>query len=166
MATQESDNLWDFALKTYGSSGASDACLLLQEESRIDVPVLLFALWLAANSAELSEAELHRIDVRIRDWREEVVWPLRTIRRRLKTGPSPAPNSETNTLRNSVKAAELNAEKIELALLEEEGRALMGRAQPIEGVSGRNAAIVVRYYRGSDIDSTSQAALDTILRAL
>jgi len=65
-----------------------------------------------------------------------------------------------------VKAAELNSEKIELALLEEEGRDLIARMGKADDAASRNAATVVRYYRGSDVDSLSQTAIDTILRAL
>jgi len=166
MATHMHENLWNFALRTYGAQGVSEACLSLQDESGVDVPVLLFALWLAANSVELSESELQRTDTRVREWREEVIRPLRAVRRRLKTGPFPAPSGETEALRNSVKAAELNSEKIELALLEEEGSELIARMEKADDAASRNAATVVRYYRGSDVDSLSQTAIDTILRVL
>jgi len=166
MTQQNTASLWDFALKTYGAPGVSDACLALQDESGVDVPVLLFALWLGANSVALGEGELHRIDDVVREWREEVVRPLRAVRRRLKTGPFPAPSSETETLRNSIKAAELNSEKIELALLEAEGRNLMARTEAQADAAAVNAASVVRHYRRSNPDSAAQASIEQVLRAL
>lgn len=166
MSQQVTTSLWEFALKTYGAPGVSEACLVLQDESGVDVPVLLFALWLGANSVELTRGELQRIDDRVRAWREDVVQPLRAVRRRLKTGPFPAPSGETETLRNSIKAAELNSEKIELALLEAEGRDLMAGADPAADASAVNASAVVRYFRGSEPDASAQASIDQVLRAL
>ena len=40
------------------------------------------------------------------------------MRRRLKLGPGPAPTEETASLRERIKAVELDAERIELAFLE------------------------------------------------
>jgi len=165
MSSTPNDGLWNFARALYGSKGVGDACLQLQDESGVDVPVLLFALWLAANSVELTEAELVRIDSLIKGWREEVVRPLRTIRRRLKEGPHPAPSANTDALRNSIKAAELNSEKIELALLEAEGRSLMTGAENKPDVARRNAIAVIRHYREADLDEPGQQALDAILAA-
>jgi uncharacterized protein (TIGR02444 family) len=166
MTQHDDTSLWDFALKIYSAPGVSEACLALQDESGVDVPVLLFGLWLGAHSVELPARELRRIDGDVGLWREEVVRPLRAVRRRLKTGPFPAPSDATETLRNNIKAAELNSEKIELALLEAEGRELMARAEPTTDAPGRNAAAVVRHYRGSEPDASAQLLIDQVLRAL
>jgi hypothetical protein len=53
----------------------------------------------------------------VRDWRHDIVQALRRVRTRLKAGPSPAPSPATERLRNRIKAAELEAEQIELAVL-------------------------------------------------
>jgi hypothetical protein len=47
------------------------------------------------------------------------VQPLRAIRGRLKTGPLPAPTSETEPFRSPIKAAELAAERLQNRLLAE-----------------------------------------------
>lgn len=162
---QQRQGLWDFALKLYGAPGVADACLLLQDESGVDVTVLLFSAWLAANSVALTDAEMARIDVLVKDWREEVVKPLRAIRRRLKTGPFPAPGKETETLRNGVKGVELGAEKIELAVLETEGEAMMtGGRQPTDGAA--NLVVVLKHYAGAKPDSRSIEALAVMRNAL
>lgn len=165
MSSSPNNGLWNFALTLYGAPGVGDACLNLQDESGVDVPVLLFALWLASNSVELTENELRRIDGLIEAWREEVVRPLRTIRRRLKEGPHPAPSTDTDALRNGIKAAELNSEKIELSLLEAEGRALMSGELRKTDVASYNATTVVRYYRKSEIDQDGRTAIEAILAA-
>jgi len=161
--SSENEGLWAFALRLYGAPGISDACLVLQDESGVDVPVLLFSAWLASSSVALTQSELARIDGLVKAWRDEVIKPLRAVRRRLKTGPHPAPGPQTEDLRNGVKAVELASEKIALALLEAEGAALAGAAP---GPAGDNLSLVVRYFRGSEPDAQARQALAVIERAL
>jgi uncharacterized protein (TIGR02444 family) len=161
--SSENEGLWAFALRLYGAPGVSDACLVLQDESSVDVPVLLFAAWLASSSVALTQSELARIDGLVKAWRDEVIKPLRAVRRRLKTGPHPAPGPQTEDLRNGVKAVELASEKIALALLEAEGAALAGAAP---GPAGDNPSLVVRYFRGSEPDAQARQALAVIEGAL
>ncbi|MGK6314233.1 TIGR02444 family protein [Neorhizobium sp. DT-125] len=166
MTADSRERLWDFALRLYAAPDVADACLVLQDESGVDVPVLLFSAWLAKkHSVPLSEAELARIDGLVADWRNEVVKPLRTIRRRLKNGPYPAPTKETEALRNGVKGAELNSEKIELAVLETEGETLIA-AGSRSGDAGENLSRVLRYFRGPEPDAKACEALAAVERAL
>ncbi|MEY9626629.1 TIGR02444 family protein [Sinorhizobium fredii] len=115
MADQR-QGLWDFALQLYAAPGVGEACLTLQDECRVDVPLLLFSAWLSKQSVALTSSDLARIDGIVADWRSEVVQPLRAVRRRLKSGPYPAPTTVTEALRNGVKGVELSSEKIELAV--------------------------------------------------
>jgi len=161
--SSENEGLWAFALRLYGAPGVSDACLVLQDESSVDVPVLLFAAWLASSSVALTQSELARIDGLVKAWRDEVIKPLRAVRRRLKTGPHPAPGPQTEDLRNGVKAVELASEKIALALLEAEGAALAGAAP---GPAGDNLSLVLRHFRGGEPDAQARQALAVIEGAL
>jgi uncharacterized protein (TIGR02444 family) len=165
MAAETGQGLWDFALRLYGTPGVGEACLLLQDESGVDVPVLLFCAWLAKNSVALSPPEIARIDGLVADWRNEVIEPLRAVRRRLKSGPHPAPIPETETLRNGVKAVELSSERIELAVLEVEGQALMA-ADGSTGDAAGNLRNVVRFFRGAVPDERTATALAVIENAL
>ncbi|CDN50736.1 TIGR02444 family protein [Neorhizobium galegae] len=165
MAADIGQGLWDFALRLYGTPGVGEACLLLQDDSGVDVPVLLFSAWLEKNSVALSPTEVARIDGRVADWRNEVVKPLRAARRRLKSGPHPAPTKETETLRNGVKGVELSSEKIELAMLEAEGQALMA-ADGSTGDAAGNLRNVVRFFRGAEPDEKTATALAVIENAL
>lgn len=157
--------LWDFALKLYGAPGVGDACLVLQDESGVDVPVLLFSAWLSKNGTALTAEEVARIDGLVKEWRDEVVKPLRAIRRRLKTGPLPAPTKETETLRNGVKGVELSSEKIELAILEAEGEVLIASGR-LSGDASGNLALALRHYRGGEPDANAADALMTVEKAL
>jgi uncharacterized protein (TIGR02444 family) len=109
---------WSFVVDLYQRPGVSRACLLLQDVLGADVCLVLFALFVAReHRAILNKGSLEDLDRAIADWRGEVVRPLRAIRRRLKTGPMPAPDPATHALLQQIKAAEINAEQIELALL-------------------------------------------------
>ncbi|MFY0691904.1 MAG: TIGR02444 family protein [Paracoccaceae bacterium] len=116
MAKSKAD-LWSYALAVYKREGVPEACLRLQDEFGADVPVLLYTLWMAAHGWQLDPPAMERVEAEIRTWRRDVVVPLRQVRRRLKTGPRPAPDARTETLRSAIKGAELSAEKIELETL-------------------------------------------------
>ncbi|MFB9948518.1 TIGR02444 family protein [Rhizobium puerariae] len=165
MTAGDRQGLWGFSLRLYGLPGVGDACLVLQDESDVDVPVFLFAAWLSKNSVALRETDLARIDGLVASWREEVVKPLRAVRRRLRSGLPPAPATETGRLRNGVKGVELDAERIELALLEAEGLALAGTGDRRDD-AGANLTLVLRYFRGSAPDAKASLALRTVEAAL
>ena len=63
--------------------------------------------------------EIKALNDACRPWREQIVWPLRSLRLRLRAGPSPAPSAQTEQFRGKVKAAELAAERLQNQLLAE-----------------------------------------------
>jgi uncharacterized protein (TIGR02444 family) len=104
-----------FALAVYASDGVSPATLLIQERCDVDVNVLLLAAYVGAvRRGVLTDADLADVHRRVAPWQREVVQPLRTVRARLTSGPPPAPSPATTELRERIKAAELDAELIEL----------------------------------------------------
>ena len=112
------DSLWNYAVETYSRSGVQEVCLLFQDAAQVDVNVLLAALYGTYVSGACVEAGLiERMDAAVRAWREEVVLPLRHIRRTMKNGARIGAEGEAEALRTSVKAIELQAERIELAEL-------------------------------------------------
>jgi uncharacterized protein (TIGR02444 family) len=109
---------WTFALRFYGRPEVAEALLLLQDRVGADVCVVLFALFIArTHRAVVDDSDLADLDAAIADWRREVIWPLRCLRRRLRSGPSPAPAAATQALLQRIKTAEIDAEQIELAVL-------------------------------------------------
>jgi uncharacterized protein (TIGR02444 family) len=109
---------WLFALEFYARPGVADALLLLQERLGVDVCLLLFALFVGREQGVvLDTGELAHLDAAVIAWRAEVVLPLRALRRRMRNGPEPAPSTATEPLREQIKAAEICAEQIELAML-------------------------------------------------
>jgi len=123
---------WRFSLDVYRQEGVAAHCLELQRRLGLDVNVLLLMLWaahlwgVAPDAAQIAHA-----DETIRAWRDEVVQPLRQLRTRLKSGPPPAPDPQTNALRESVKRLELDAERIQQDRLAQwvaaQGRAMDGK---------------------------------------
>jgi uncharacterized protein (TIGR02444 family) len=105
---------WAFALAIYAKAGVAEACLALQNEAGVDVMMLLMVAFAAVrHRILLTPDEIKALDQACRPWREQIVWPLRAIRSGLKTGPSPAPSSETEQFRSKIKAVELAAERLE-----------------------------------------------------
>jgi len=97
---------WDFSLAVYGRPGVPACCLSLQDRCGVDVNILLFAAWAGLECGiRLSAGELARIDGAVAGWRDEMVRPLRALRRRAKT--------EDDALYRRMKAAELEAERVQ-----------------------------------------------------
>jgi len=111
---------WAFALHLYARPGVSDACLKLQNEAGVDVMMFLMVAFAAVrHRILLTPSEIRKLDEACRPWREQIVRPLRAIRSGLKSGPQPAPNSETEEFRSKVKAAELASERLQNQLMAE-----------------------------------------------
>ena len=105
---------WAFALAIYDRPGVAEACLRLQNEAGVDVMMLLMVAFAAVrHRILLTPDEIEMLDESCRAWREQIVWPLRTIRSGLKTGPLPAPSSETEQFRSKIKSVELAAERLQ-----------------------------------------------------
>jgi uncharacterized protein (TIGR02444 family) len=136
---------WLFALEFYARAGVADALLLLQERLGADVCLLLFALFVAREQgAVLDRGELEHLDAAVAAWRAEVVLPLRALRQRMRNGPEPAPSAATEPLRGQIKAAEICAEQIELAVL---ARSLPARTcRPDPGEAGAPVDALAAFY--------------------
>lgn len=107
--------LWDFALDLYGRPGVSHACLTLQDEAGVDVIHLIVIAYADHVGSPLDTDEIRALRDAMADWRAGAVLPLRAARRFLKA-PLPALDAEKEALREAVKAAELKAEQVQLAM--------------------------------------------------
>ncbi len=113
--------LWVFSLAVYGSDGVADECLDLQERLGLDVNILLFAAFIGSvEGVRLKSQDITAASAAVADWQSETVRPLRGARRALRPLSAEAhePLHEARAaLRAQVKSAELEAEKIEQAML-------------------------------------------------
>ncbi|WP_313741459.1 TIGR02444 family protein [Pseudomonas sp.] len=105
-------DLWNYALALYGQNGVETACLALQEQGA-DVCLLLCATWLQARRVAPSEGRAQALRAICTPWQEQVVAPLREVRRGWKAMAQD--DSALASLRERVKQLELDAER---ALLE------------------------------------------------
>src|SRR5690606_38416586 len=87
---------------------------MLQDRHAQNVPLLLWALWARAGDAAL----IGRATALARSWEDGVVAPLRATRRNLKAPAPPVDDIAREALREAVKAAELQAERVLLETLE------------------------------------------------
>jgi uncharacterized protein (TIGR02444 family) len=115
--------LWDYALAVWRRPGVEAASLALQDDHGQCIPLVLWRAWAAAEGrliVDLGEA----IDA-ARAWEADVVAPLRGVRRRLKGEP---------VLRETVRAAELAAERHLLERLEALTPPSTGQCEDLPGV--------------------------------
>ena len=126
--------LWDWAVSAYGRPGVADACLTLQDAHGQNTCLLLWAAWAGATphtaqpAAEFAKA-----------WDEAAVTPLREVRRALKADFPPLAEDERERLRNAVKAAELQSERLLLEGLERLSPQSSGAA-PLDALTAASAA--------------------------
>jgi uncharacterized protein (TIGR02444 family) len=107
---------WNFSITVYRASAVQDECLILQDQFGLDVNLVLLCAFLGAvHGVTLKSDDI----ASVRQWHEQIVRPLRTARRHLKTiNLQDADASSAADLRRQVKAAELESERIEQILLE------------------------------------------------
>jgi uncharacterized protein (TIGR02444 family) len=142
--TDDEADLWQFAVRLYGGEGVADACLRLQDGHGVDIPLLLFAAWLAEKGVTLSPQRATEARDWVRAWQQEVVSTLRALRRRLKNAVSLAPPELAEGVRASIKRAELESEKVELAWLVRNSAAwLEAPAAPVDPMVNLNLMFAV-----------------------
>ncbi|MCS0496548.1 TIGR02444 family protein [Ancylobacter sp. MQZ15Z-1] len=156
--------LWRYALAFYAAPGASAACLRLQDEAGVDVVELIFALYASrvlGLPVDRALLEAARDDLGV--WRQDTVLPLRAIRRRLKPARTDCPDATKEELRRLVQQAELKAEQIQLALLEQWARARPGAGGPAS--SAMDAVAEVLALSNASPEGALSDAVGTVVAA-
>jgi uncharacterized protein (TIGR02444 family) len=155
---------WRFSLAFYRQPGVADACIRLQEEAGVDVNLLLFLLWQATRKRALSADEVQALERRVAPWREDVVVALRAVRRALKSPPALILAATAELFRTRIKAAELEAERLQQEAMYELARSsLLGREVPSKEEAAR---INVANYASSARASFPASAVEVVLAAL
>lgn len=111
-------SLWDWAVAAYAAPDVSDACLALQDHHEQNVPLLLWSAWIAATGRRPDEDTIEAACDTARAWDSVVVAPLRAVRRTLKAPVPDIDDGPRESVRNRIKALELEAEKHLLEALE------------------------------------------------
>jgi uncharacterized protein (TIGR02444 family) len=108
--------LWRFSCEVYARADVAPACLALQDRHGFDVNLLLACCWAGRTGKRLDRSALADLAARVGDWQGQAVQPLRGVRRWLKHETA-APAGPAAALRERVKAQELEAERLEQAIL-------------------------------------------------
>jgi uncharacterized protein (TIGR02444 family) len=112
----EGQPCWKFVVELYARPGVSHACLQLQDRLGVDVSFLLAVFFYTVHRGlNLPAEEIKKLDRCISAWRNEVILPLRKLRRRLKSGD--LLSLSTDDIYPRIKADELLAEQIEISAL-------------------------------------------------
>ena len=167
-APDATSSLWDFVLRLYAQPGVPAACLSIQDRHGIDVPLMLFGVWLGERGIDLSPQQASTAREGVAAWQSEIVKGLRHVRQRLKSGPPPAPSEATEALRTIVKRAELEGERLQLVWLEEYA-ASWPQAVPSADRAGSiaaNMAILFSAMTNSAPDPAAQHDLDVLGQAV
>lgn len=104
---------WRFSVTFYAMPGVAPACLVLQDESGVDVNLLMYLLWSASRGRALAAQDVRSLDGRLARWREVAVVPLRTLRRALKTSAPLVEPAAAERFRTRIKGIELEAERLQ-----------------------------------------------------
>lgn len=104
-------DLWTWAVAAYDAPGVAEACLSLQDHNEQNVPLMLWAAWVAVTGRRPDEETIEAACDAARAYDTVVVAPLRTVRRTLKAPIPDVDNEHREALRQQVKALELDAER-------------------------------------------------------
>jgi uncharacterized protein (TIGR02444 family) len=161
--TEAGSPFWRFSLRFYREAGVADACLALQDGCGVDVNILLFFLWLATARRRISPDAARAVCTESAPWRDGVVAPLRTIRRRLKEGSALVERSAAERFRTGIKALELESERLQQeALFALAARVATENTATVEAAAQANVAA----YEHVQGQAFTPAAVATLLGAL
>ncbi len=148
------ESFWDFSVRTYRTSGVSEACLSLQNDQGADVNMLLYCCWVGAAVGPFDDELFSRASEYSARWAENVVIPLREARTWMKhTGctAEPTPTEDCMQLREQVKSIEFAAEKMQEEVLESMASVDRTRDERPKQIVEDVAANLMRYLEGLDI---------------
>jgi uncharacterized protein (TIGR02444 family) len=116
--------LWEFSTWAYQRPGVEKACLALQNRLGIDVNIVLFCAWLAYRGTGTgSLAKYLGTALKLsREWRSNLVEPLRTSRENLKqmldtAATAGADQAAVGALYERIKQCELDLEQLQTLAL-------------------------------------------------
>lgn len=133
---------WDFSLSLYAQPEVADCCLQLQDRYAGNVNIFLWSIWLGRRQVRLTDERLTAALKLIQQWDLDYVQVLRQLRRKMKY--EFAQDLELIApVRESIKAAELKAEKREQDWLEK--LAEKWNAESVQFAEGENEALYLNF---------------------
>lgn len=136
--------LWDWSVSVYAAPDVADCCLRLQDNHDQNVPLLLWAGWVASTGRAVDDDDIEAACDTARAWAETTIAPLRAIRRRLKAPIPDLDDAAREAIRDQVKAVELAAERSLLTELESLAPSPSGAKKPIIDLLATTARLWAR----------------------
>lgn len=158
---------WTYTLDFYRREGVQPAVIHLQDARGADVNLLIYAAWTAALGLPgFDRARAAALAATVEPWRASAIEPLRAIRTTLRAGVDHAPEDEAKALRGQVLKLEIEAERIEQAMIESATPEAAGRepGEPDAVLVARNLAAVAGL-NVRPISEADGAALRAVLAA-
>jgi uncharacterized protein (TIGR02444 family) len=159
----QSSPFWTFSLGYYRGAGVSEACLELQDNCGVDVNVALFLLWLASQKRRLAADQVKRLADKVRPWQTDVIGPIRTLRRRLKTDAPLLDRGPAELFRTKIKAIELESERLQQEAMYALAADLPSEPAPSATAAARASLAAYQDTLGRPLTA---AAVDTLIGAL
>ncbi|MGH6725152.1 MAG: TIGR02444 family protein [Pseudolabrys sp.] len=165
--------LWNFSIAVYGAPQVEGECLKAQDRFGLDVNLLLLCAYIGAmHGVALTADDIAAARREAGAWHEDIIKPLRAARRTLKTidwGENAPPAAAASELRTQVKAAELEAERIEQAMLERWAETRLAgrpRGEPRDAVLANLQTLLADYGVGPERLAAADALQHLIAAAL
>jgi uncharacterized protein (TIGR02444 family) len=162
-AGDQGSPFWRFSLRFYRQPGVADTCIALQDGCGVDVNVLLFFLWLATARRRVSPDVAQAVSAKAAPWRDDVVAPLRAVRRRLKDGRVLVERGAAERFRTAIKAVELESERLQQEALFALSAGLATEQTPTAEAAARDNVTAYEHVLGR---AFTPAAIDVLLGAL
>ncbi len=110
---------WAWANDIYARPGVSESLISAQDNAGLNVNIVLWACWSATAFDDIPEPAMQSAMKAVADWHNNVTTPLRAARRGAKPFEEQPGFQHAASLRNAVKKAELDAERVEIEILED-----------------------------------------------
>ena len=160
---QQGSPFWRFSLRFYRQPDVADACIALQDGCGVDVNILLFFLWLATARRRVPPDAAQAVCAKVGPWWDDVVVPLRTLRRKLKDGSSLVKPNTAELFRTKIKAVELESERLQQEAMFALADGLATESMPtVEAAARANVAA----YEHALARTFAPAPVDTLVAAL
>ncbi|NKB46964.1 MAG: TIGR02444 family protein [Legionellales bacterium] len=118
---------WRFSCLVYQDRSLKSACLNLQDHLDMNVNIILFGCWLAANGrGRLQTTDFTKLEQLIAIWHQSITSKLRQFRQQL--GRQVAANDNFNLI-SAVQQEELSAEHVEQLMLAQRAASILPRTR-------------------------------------